>query len=69
MSKIDLGDLDIFETRIIMLHRLKETRKGMAELCGVVPHHFIEWIKGNRDSARLQAKLEEHYLRICERKS
>ena len=68
-TKINLFPLTVTEERMIMLSRLKSTKIGMAAKCGVSAHHYIQWMKGERDSAPLQAKLEQYYLRICERKS
>jgi len=69
MSEIDLGELDIFEMRIIMLRRLKLDRVKMAEICDVSTHHYREWMKGARESPRLQKMLEDRYLSIKQEKS
>ena len=60
---INLGDLDVIETRMIMLHRLNLNKGQMAEFCGVTPYHFRRWMKDWRTSQRLQEKLEERYLK------
>ena len=64
-NEINLFPLTVTEERMIMLMRLKYTKVAMAALCGVSAHHYIQWMKGERDSAPLQAKLEQYYLRIC----
>ena len=54
------------EERMIMLDRLKMTRREMAVFSGVTPHHYMQWMKGVRVSAVLQTKLKGYYLRICD---